>query len=172
MILHLIRHPKPLIAPGVCYGQLDIPAENPAGLVAGLRRQIPAEVPVWSSPLQRCRALAGALHPAPRFDERLMEMNFGLWEGRPWDAVPRSERDAWAADLMGFAPPGGESAEQVKERLSGCVAACAREEIALVTHAGIIRLLLSMHHQQPLRDFLDYPVPYGGLVTVMPFVIF
>ena len=53
MILHLVRHPKPAIAPGICYGQLDISAENVAAVAIGLRDKLPPGLPVWSSPLQR-----------------------------------------------------------------------------------------------------------------------
>ena len=41
MILHLVRHPKPAIAPGICYGQLDISAENVAAVAIGLRDELP-----------------------------------------------------------------------------------------------------------------------------------
>lgn len=143
MILHLIRHPKPLIDPGICYGQLDVLAENPAVAAERLRGELPPDLPVWSSPLQRCRALAQALHPAPRVDARLMEMNFGAWEGRPWDLVPRHELDAWAADVEGYAPPAGESPRQLRERVLDFVADLGDGEHVLITHAGVIRVLLA-----------------------------
>jgi alpha-ribazole phosphatase len=57
MILHLVRHPKPAIAPGICYGQLDISAENVAAVAIGLRDELPPGLPVWSSPLLRCHEL-------------------------------------------------------------------------------------------------------------------
>ena len=169
MILHLIRHPKPLIKPGICYGQLDISAENPASLAFELRQKIPLDVPVWSSPLKRCRALAEALHPAPQFDDRLMEMNFGEWEGRPWDEVPRAELDAWANDIAHYMPPGGESAFQVQQRLSDFFAKNNSAEMALVTHAGVIKILLSSHKKQRLSSVLGQSIPYGGLTTIYSF---
>lgn len=169
MILHLIRHPKPLIEPGICYGQLDIPAENPEPLVAGLCQQLPPDIPVWTSPLLRCRTLAEALHPAPQCDERLMEMNFGEWEGRPWDEVPRAELDAWAADVMTYAPPGGESAQQVLARTLDFLLENPSPEIAVVTHAGVIRLLLSFHNKQSVNVFFERSIPYGGLISLYSF---
>lgn len=162
MILHLIRHPRPLIAKGVCYGQLDIEAENPETLLPGLRAQLPAGLPLWSSPLRRCRALAEALHRAPEFDARLMELDFGDWEGRPWDDIPRPALDAWAADLTGFAPPGGESADMLRARLVDFLADCAVPEAVLVTHAGVIRQLHAEAEQVPLAALLTRPVAYGG----------
>lgn len=169
MILHLIRHPKPLIEPGICYGQLDIPAESPEPLLENLRRQIPAHVPVWSSPLQRCRTLAAALHPAPQFDPRLMEMNFGEWEGLPWDDVPRHELEKWAGDVEHFAPPGGESALQVQQRVLSFFEKKYFDEVAIVTHAGVIRLLLSFHKKQSLMSHIERPIPYGSVTHVYCF---
>ena len=99
MILHLIRHPRPLVAAGICYGRLDLEAENATALAASLRAELPTDLPVWRSPLSRCRALAEALHPQPLIDARLAEMDFGAWEGRSWDTIPRAELDAWAADV-------------------------------------------------------------------------
>ncbi len=165
MILHLIRHPRPLIEPGVCYGQLDIEAENHGALAESLRRRLPPDVPVWSSPLRRCRVLAERLHPSPSFDARLMEMNFGTWEGRPWDALPRDEIDAWAADVTDYAPPGGESAAKVLERVCDFLGERDESEIAVVTHAGVIRLLVSHLEKRPLNEVLAREVPYGELLS-------
>ena len=116
MILHLIRHPLPLVAPGICYGRLDVAAENVPEAAAALRAELPSGLPVWTSPLVRCRMLAEALHASPAVDDRLAEMDFGDWEGRAWDAIARTELDAWAADIAGYAPPGGESPLAVQRR--------------------------------------------------------
>jgi alpha-ribazole phosphatase len=135
----LIRHPKPAIAEGICYGRSDIGlAEDAAERAAALRPLLPSNAPLWSSPLRRCLELARALHPEPVIDARLVEMNFGAWELRRWDDIPRHEIDAWAADPGGFAPPGGESPGVMRLR----VAASLRElpEVAVVVaHGGVLR---------------------------------
>lgn len=166
MILHLIRHPKPVVEPGICYGQLDLAAENIETTAAALRALLPAGLPVWSSPLRRCRMLAVELQSQPVFDERLVEMNFGDWEGRPWDAIPRAELDAWAADVAGYAPPGGESPHQLQQRALGFVASLSVPEAALVTHAGIIRVLLAEWRGLALDEWTQLVFPYGSLTTV------
>lgn len=142
MQVFLIRHSRPQITEGVCYGQLDVPADDIAATTAVLREKIPPGLPVISSPLRRCRALAEALHPAPRFEPRLMEMHFGAWEGRAWDAIPREALDAWAADLLHYAPPGGESAAMLQARCVAGLDALAAEGLGacvVVTHAGVMR---------------------------------
>lgn len=166
MILYLIRHPRPRIAPGLCYGQLDVEIDDPAPLAAALRTQLPPGIPVMSSPLQRCLRLAQAIDPACGTDERLMEIAFGDWEGRAWDDIPRPEIDAWAADLMGYCPPGGESALAMATRVRECLASLRHPRLALVTHAGVIRQILALAQGVALREMLDFPVEYGEIVLL------
>lgn len=160
--LHLIRHPQPAIDPGVCYGRLDVSAENAAALAAVLRAELPPGLPVWSSPLRRCRALAALLHPAPRMDERLKEMDFGQWEGRPWHDIPRAELDAWAADIAGYAPPGGEAPRQLQARALDFVRSLPDEEAVIVTHAGVIRTLLAWSQQLAPARWCELNFAYGS----------
>lgn len=166
MILHLIRHPKPLVEPGICYGRLDIPAENANSVAERLRAELPPGLPLWSSPLRRCRELAECLHPQPVFDERLAEMDFGLWEGRPWDVIPRAELDAWAADVAGFAPPAGESPRQLQQRALAFVAGLEVPEAVIVTHAGVIRTLLAHWQGLPPERWAELNVAYGSRAVV------
>jgi alpha-ribazole phosphatase len=166
VILHLIRHPKPVVEPGICYGRLDLEAENAAAVAERLRAGLPSGLPVWSSPLRRCRVLAEYLHPAPQIDERLVEMDFGSWEGARWDDVPRAELDAWAADVAGYAPPGGESPHAVQRRALAFVAGLAVPEAVVVTHAGVIRTLLAHWQQLPPAAWPQLVFPYGSRTTV------
>lgn len=166
MILHLIRHPRPLVEPGICYGRLDLAAENVAEVAEALRAELPPGLPVWSSPLRRCRALAEHLHPAPQIDERLVEMDFGSWEGVRWDDVPRAELDAWAADVAGYAPPGGESPLLLQRRALAFVASLTVPEAVIVTHAGVIRTLLANWQGLPPAAWPQLVFAYGSRTTV------
>ncbi|MCK6411967.1 MAG: alpha-ribazole phosphatase family protein [Azonexus sp.] len=175
MRLYLIRHPRPLIAAGVCYGQLDIPAENPARAAAALYPQVPPGLPLWSSPLRRCRDLARALAAEAggmagegvslRLDARLAEINFGLWEGRPWDAIPRAEIDAWAADVGGYAPPGGESPWQLQARVLDFFNRLPEQDAVIVTHAGVIRSLLAADQGLPPERWCELACAYASLTV-------
>lgn len=162
MRLVLIRHPAPVIATGLCYGSSDLDAD-PAALAAALAA-LPAQLPpqadalaIHSSPLRRCTALAGPLaairHARPPvLDARLAEMDFGQWEGRAWDAIPRAEIDAWAQDPVHYAPGGGETVLQVAARVAGFLADCEDDAI-VVCHAGTIRLLTALcEHGASLED--------------------
>ncbi|MGB9107810.1 MAG: histidine phosphatase family protein, partial [Telluria sp.] len=90
MKLHLVRHPQPDIAPGLCYGASDVAVDDAelARVHASLRATgLPGALPVYASPLQRCALLAHRLQPhGVQLDARLAEMDFGSWELRAWDA--------------------------------------------------------------------------------------
>lgn len=144
MELHLIRHPKPDIAPGICYGQQDIGLTESATAVAErLRPLLPAEYALHASPLTRARLLAEALGE-PRLDARLKEMSFGQWEGRPFDSLG-SALDQWSRDPLGFRAPGGESAREMSARvlawLDELMAAGPQQAVVVVAHGGPLRVI-------------------------------
>ncbi|MBI3524984.1 MAG: alpha-ribazole phosphatase family protein [Betaproteobacteria bacterium] len=143
MQLYLIRHPRPAVAQGLCYGRSDLALAEDAGISASaLRLLLPKNLPLFSSPLTRCRLLAEALHPVPQFDARLQELNFGDWEMRTWDAIGRPALDAWVAQPLDFAPPGGESVAALRLRVADFLAELARTNLpsaVLVTHAGVMK---------------------------------
>ena len=130
--LWLLRHAQPLIAPGVCYGQLDVPADPGATLQACMRfaAAMPGGAMVRHSPLQRCEQLALSLQAPEAFlsmDARLQEMDFGRWEGQSWNDIGRAAVDAWSQDLYAHAPGGGVSLAAMLARVrSGLEAALLR----------------------------------------------
>jgi alpha-ribazole phosphatase len=157
--LHLVRHPRPAIAPGLCYGASDVPVDEAelARVHASLRAAgLPGTLPVVASPLQRCALLARRLQPhGVQLDARLAEMDFGRWELRAWDAIPRHEVDAWAADLLHARPGGAECVLDVARRVAGFIAdlrQAGHAQALLVCHAGTIRLLSAMRAGLPLEQ--------------------
>ena len=144
MQLYLIRHPRPDVAPGICYGRSDLAlAEDATSAAAALRPLLPEDLPLFSSPLTRCRSLAAALHPAPQLDARLLELDFGDWEMRAWADIDRAALDRWAAAPQECAPPGGESIAALRARVADFLshlARCGLASAALVTHAGVMKV--------------------------------
>ncbi len=170
--LYLIRHTRPDIAPGICYGQLDIgPAESFVEEANAILNWLPSLDLIITSPLLRTRRLAEHLAQQceVRVDARLMEKNFGTWEGRAWNNIARCEIDAWAADIMDYAPSGGESAQQVMRRVQSFLldlAQLPQHNIALVAHGGTIRAMLAQLAGVPLTDTLNWKIDYGAVIAV------
>jgi alpha-ribazole phosphatase len=177
--LYLVRHPQPELGQGLCYGASDVPVSRGelARVHASLRSAgLPGDLPVYASPLQRCARLAQRLQPAaPVLDARLAEMDFGRWEMQAWDAIPRAEIDAWAADLLHYRPGGAESVLDVARRVAaflGELRQAGHREALLVCHAGTIRLLSQMHGAVALEDAAlkaaqtPHRIAYGELVII------
>lgn len=122
---------------------------------------------VVTSPARRCLLLARAISQAPIIDPRLQELDFGAWEGVSWDAVPRASLDAWAADPLAFAPPGGETGAALIERVGRAVASllAAGDDCIVVTHGGPLRLLPALLRGQP-PDLLAPAPPIGAMLHV------
>ena len=142
-----------------------------------MRRSIATAGPwsrIISSPLQRCRAFAEQLTSAPlQFDEGLREMCFGVWEGRPVEEVWRTDTEvisAWSRDPTSATPQGGEPLIDVAERVNACFHQLHTEyrgqRLLLVTHGGVIRVLLSQVMGMPLSCAGRIHVPYAALSTV------
>lgn len=144
MELYLIRHPRPAVAPGVCYGQTDLGlAESADAVAARLRPLLPADYTLFASPLARARLLAEALG-TPRVDPRLKEIHFGDWEGRSYDDIGQAALDDWVAEPLDFAPPGGESPRQMANRALAFLTDLRTEAPAaavVVAHGGPLRAL-------------------------------
>ncbi|UPG71210.1 histidine phosphatase family protein [Roseomonas gilardii subsp. gilardii] len=155
---------------GRCYGSLDLAARaaEPEEIAALLREISRLRQPLLlSSPAQRCRDLAQHLGPAPRLEPRLREVDFGAWEGLPWDAVPRAALDAWAADPSGFTPPGGESMGDLLARLGALAGELRRagRDAVLVTHGGPMRVLPALLRGEA-PDLLSPAPRFGGMLRV------
>lgn len=150
MALILLRHTRPVGAEGLCYGRSDLPlAECFAAHAARLASELPPFARVLSSPLSRCLQLAQHLSAARGValdtDPRLIEMDFGRWEGQRWDAIARHELDAWAADIEGANPHGGERVAELAARSRAALHDAARGPVPalVVTHAGVIKAALA-----------------------------
>lgn len=150
MALILLRHTRPAVAEGTCYGRtdLDLAADFPAES-ARIASELPDITRILSSPLSRCLRLARAIGAARDLpvtpDPRLIEMDFGTWEGRPWSAIPRPEIDAWRDDFLAARPHGGESVQALAARVADALAEAATGTVPvlIVTHAGVIKAALA-----------------------------
>ena len=161
---HLLRHGEVQgFARRGVRGQADVPlspvgADQHQRLATWFAAVEPAPDLVLSSDLERCHDLARRVATAGGaplvLDPRLREQDMGSWEGRTWAEISaehgRAVNDYWD-DYVGRAPPGGESLAQVSERalaawrehvLGDTLSADGSRRVVLVTHIGVIRVLL------------------------------
>ena len=164
-----LRHPKPDVSPGLCYGRtdLDIGPDGEAEIARAMEAT-PKVDRVIASPALRCRKLAEGLAArdgvALRFDPRLWELDFGDWEGVPWAEIGREKSDLWASDPWRIAPPGGETFAAVHARVGEVLAEVIAEAVpgtALVCHAGPIRVARMILTGAGFEAVFAETVPYA-----------
>ncbi|MBE7210190.1 MAG: histidine phosphatase family protein [Gluconacetobacter diazotrophicus] len=169
----LVRHPPVSIAAGTCYGRTDVPLrpgwERWVGEVLPVLRQ-PGFARIHSSPATRCRrpaaAIAAELAIPLLIDDRLAELDFGEWEGRPWAEIPRNAVDEWAAAPLDFAPPGGEPVRAMIGRVSRCLPELRRgPPTLLLSHGGPLRVLVRLLAGLPVDA--SHPAPAMGSVRIV-----
>jgi alpha-ribazole phosphatase len=171
MRLYLVRHPQPLIASGICYGASDVlcSAEQLEIGAQDLLKELPKDLRMISSPLQRCERLAQVLcrlQPdlSYKTDEKLAEMHFGAWEMQAWDAIAPEELKAWTDDFAAYRCGGsGESAGQFVQRVAQRLLESAQHEESeiWITHAGVIRALqwLQTLSFEAFTALVQHPAP-------------
>jgi alpha-ribazole phosphatase len=130
-----------------------------------------------SSPLQRCARFAeelGAKSGLPVvLDKDLQELHFGAWEGQSAAALMETDAEAlglfWA-DPYAFTPPDGEPVADFSKRVLAAVerlhAAYAGERILLISHGGVMRLLLAQARGLPREQLLNVEVGHGALFSL------
>ena len=167
MPITLIRHTTPSRHDGLCYGRLDLDLADSFLEEAQTSLRALGEIDaIYSSPLSRCLRLAEYIAKHRELsvvlEPRLIEMDFGRWEGRPWSDLPRKELDAWAKDFMHARPHGGESVAMLSERTSKALAEISECEagnaVLCVTHSGVIKAAMACGGRS--SDY-DYAVAFG-----------
>ncbi|MDH7461754.1 alpha-ribazole phosphatase [Chitinophagaceae bacterium 26-R-25] len=172
MEIYLIRHTTPDVPKGVCYGQSDLDVTDTFHQEASrIKALLPASIQhVHCSPLQRCRKLAELLFPqtAVQFHDGLKEMNFGSWELKKWDEIAGTEMQQWMEDFVNVSTPHGENYVQLYERSVKLFDQLIQPApVAIVTHGGVIRSILSYITNTPLKDsFPAFPLQYGCVVKI------
>jgi len=106
---------------------------------------------IYSSDLIRTKQTAEILNKKLnliiQYDKRLRERDVGLLTGKFWTEIGKEIKTIDKNQKYNYRPQGGESVEDVKERLFSFINDMLlnkkNEKILVVTHGGIIRLL---HH--------------------------
>jgi probable phosphoglycerate mutase len=164
--LYLIRHGQTdWNIQGRWQGHADIPL-NAHGLMQA--RQIASALAgeglgaIYASDLSRARETADALAKTTglgvHLDERLREIHQGEWQGLSVSEIRERYQDAYERrknDPAGFAPPGGETVVQLRNRLVEAVAEIRSrhpaQRVALVSHGFAVAVLSTHFMELPLQ---------------------
>lgn len=178
MMLDLLRHGETELGGGL-RGSLDdaLTSLGWSQMREAVEQGGPWDVLV-SSPLQRCALFADELGarlglPVQR-EPALQELHFGEWEGRSAAQLMDTHADElgrfWA-DPYAYTPPGGETVLAFAERVAGAIdrlqRAHAGKRVLLVTHGGVMRLLLARARSLPREQLLQVEVGHGALMRLV-----
>ncbi len=119
---------------------------------------------IYSSPLKRALLTAEVISKMQNIeytlDDRLVEMNFGEWEGLTTLEIEKSYSDnfrIWREEPHNAIIPKGESIEIAQRRMiefvNECIMASSDENILVVSHSTTIRLFLLHILSMDLRHY-------------------
>jgi broad specificity phosphatase PhoE len=174
--------------------RLDVPLSDQGraeAMALGERLQGVSFSRILSSPLLRARESAALMAPGrdPELDHRLLEMDYGRWEGLTYAEIEAADvavRRRWEADPGGLACPGGESGEQVARRagaflddllgwaagragVSDAAPAVEHPCALVVGHSTTNRILLALALGLPIRDYRRRFAQAPANLTVLQF---
>jgi broad specificity phosphatase PhoE len=135
-----------------------------------IARDPPAPWRIVASPLRRARDTAGIigakLGQPVEFDDRLMELTVGEWEGRLRAELAQEHPELFTDRTWFFAAPGGETYEQVMARVSEWLSeqvAESERRLIVVSHGIAGRLLRGAYAGLTPAQTLELDVPQDAL---------
>lgn len=182
MKIFLVRHAKPAISSRIFYGQMDVPLSGDGrrqAVMLGewLKKSGYSFSKFITSDLSRCVETSQIIHDIMGLDvpiettAKLREVDFGDWTGLTWEQIESRNPGALAqrfADLASFRPPNGESLAEVLERAWSVIVTLfsemqkdMAEDVLIVAHGGINRLLISRAIGLPLQHIFNLGQDYG-----------
>jgi broad specificity phosphatase PhoE len=139
-------------------GRTDVPLSDAGRRQAALLAERLCVLPpdaIYTSPLRRAvetaEIIAAGTGLTPTEDERIIEVNYGAWEGKTFAEIMAQDGDAfraWDADPGEVSPPAGESGRQALARIVpfldelGARHTGEREHVVVVCHKTVCRLVV------------------------------
>ncbi|WP_052248562.1 alpha-ribazole phosphatase [Chryseobacterium taiwanense] len=170
MEIHLIRHTAVENPDHLCYGFAEMPLRK--DFEEDLRAvQMDKDFDVIiSSPSQRCQLLAKYFRLNYETDERIREMNFGDWELKKWSEIPEEEINPWYEDFITIKAKNGENLLEMQTRVcefwNELISKENIDKVLVVTHAGVIRLILQSVLKFPLENMFNIQIDYGKRTVI------
>lgn len=129
---------------------------------------------VYCSPLKRCQETLEKLNRTEKvtLDERIREINFGLWEGKTFSEINEQYPEyvsKWAQCDRQFCFPEGEKISGFRSRISNFANQLYElnsGNILIVSHGGVIRHLICALLNISFDNYLYFKIDYGRFVLL------
>jgi broad specificity phosphatase PhoE len=177
--LLLVRHALTTSPPDILVGRvkgvlLSEEGREQAQRLANQLASLPISA-IWSSPMERAidtaKIISSFAGVAWQVAESLNEIDYGEWTGKRFDMLasdPIWQR--YIGSQANIRIPGGETIQEVQHRvmveINGLAKAHHDEMILLVTHAEIIRIVLSCFLQLPKHPFHRLEISHASTSAV------
>ncbi|HEU0283303.1 MAG TPA: histidine phosphatase family protein [Gallionella sp.] len=175
--IDLLRHGETQ-AGSVYLGRSDAPLnEHGYRQMTGALPDAPHYHAVLSSPLARCAVFArdyAQRHSLPlHVDARFQEMDFGAWDGLSAAEIaaadPGTLENFWRNPVV-FTPPQAEPLLPFQARVLAAWQELPTrypgQHLLLVTHGGVMRIILCHLQRRPLAELLSLTVPHAALYRI------
>ena len=96
-------------------------------------------------------------------------MNFGDWEMKLWDELPKDKLKQWMDDFVNVRVPGGESFGALIDRVNMFLEDIAKvkyKNICIVSHSGVIRTILGNFLKMDPAYMFRIQVDYGSISLI------
>ncbi len=131
---------------------------------------------IYTSPRQRCLSLAQKLaqgsNAATCIDKRVAEYHFGIFELMTWQEAKNLHPEVfkqWQQSPQ-YALPKGESRANFEHRVfsfsEAIVKGCQAGDVIIVTHAGVIRLMLTYLLKMNAEEQWRFMITNGSLTKL------
>jgi len=161
-------------------GQSDVPlnAKGRAQAKAVAKRLAAEEIDIiYASDLSRAWDTAAAIGENHSVDihrePNLREGDFGEWEGATYDEIQARDPEAvnaWHEVISTFAPPGGETLDQLAARVEkvyqNIAANHSDQTVLLVAHGGSLQMLIAHLLGLPPKAFWQFNLDHCSLSKI------
>jgi broad specificity phosphatase PhoE len=179
--LYLLRHGEVAVAYHRIFGgridmDLSPRGHEQARHLAEMLRPIQFDV-LYASPMKRVQQTIAPLLRQHRGEPvvlpGLREVDFGAWTGLNWEEVHAKfgvRAADWLHQLEEAAIPEAESGAVFRARVEPCLRQILRDHagqtVAVACHGGVIRMLLSILLEMPLRHMANFEIDYASMTWV------
>ena len=168
MELFVIRHTEVQNPNNLCYGNYDISLKpNYEHKSKIFFENLPNDLDqIYSSPSKRCTDLLDLHNLNFNIHNDLRELDFGDWEGKKWDDIDQTHLNYWMGDYVNRSPKNGEKMIDLYKRsieFTYKLVELDLQKILLVTHAGVIRSLISEALSINLNQIFNIAVQYDEI---------